>query len=283
MFLGNPAALNLIHQLLQKKKLPHLLISGPSGHGKNTLAYYAAKEAKKRLIEVNAQSIEDHNDVFALLKENNSIVFLDEVHGLSRKLQESLYPILDGHEFYNRITGRGSQQIITQERIPSISMIFATTRADKINEALKRRTFHIELHPYSPRELLDMARYFSFYTDERILSKLVEYSRGTPGRLRQLAELIRDEMNPYETLCSFIKNMELYPFGLTRTEVQLLKELREPQSLKTISFKLGLAEEVILEEHEPYLRRLGFIDTCQQGRFLTDRGRSYITSSAPGP
>lgn len=275
-FIGNSTAKNLLERLAQS--ISHVLLVGPSGHGKNTLVERAARN----LVAVKATAIQDHNALYACFKRcsTNSTLFIDEIHSLKKDLQESLYDVLDTGQF-NRITGRGSQKSYENIPLPKFSIFAATTKEHELLPPLKNRFIIVRLQTYSFPELVEMAR-SKIKAEPEVPMILAEHCRGVPRVLDTLCNMfIKFNFQNSNDAFELIKMLGIFPQGLTNTEVEILKILKNPQSLNSLAARMNLEEEVIKEEHEPFLIYKGLIERSKNGRELTRLGKEYLEKIEP--
>ena len=272
-FIGNSAAKNLIERLAASE-LPHVLLVGPTGHGKTSLVSYT----KRRVVTVNGTAIEDRNDLYACLKSVNEkdILFIDEAHRLKANIQESLYDVLDQFKFH-RINGRGLHKAYDEIQLPKFSVFAGTTKEHELLQPLKNRMLIIRLTSYSFLELTEMARQ-RVNADPEVPMILAEHCRGTPRILDKLCAMFNNfKFQTAIHAFELVKMLNIFPQGLTNTEVEILKCLKNNQlSLNSLAAKLNLEEDVIKEEHEPYLVQKGLIERSRHGRELAKPGAEYL-------
>lgn len=276
MFIGNQKAIDLLQRL--DPNYPHILLTGPSGHGKSTLAKKIGEN--KHFIQINANAIQDNNDLYACLKQiqEHSFLFIDEIHSLKTKIQESLYEAMESFIF-QRINGRGSNKSFESISLQNFTLIGATDRENKLNTPLKNRFLIIRLQPYSYHELVRLAINNGCPND--IASVLAHHCRGTPRTLINLCKLY---LQTKTTIRELLALLDIYPLGLTKTEVDILTILTTgPKSLNSIAAKLSLPEDVIQEEHETYLIQNTLIERNKIGREITNRGQEYLRRVFPQP
>lgn len=277
MFIGNENAKNVLAKF--GNSIPHFLIVGPSGHGKTSLVKLATKT--KRLIQTSANAIDDHNDMFAFLKQanENDVVFIDEIHSLNHKLQESLYELMESNIF-QRISGRGQQKTFENIHLPKFTIAGTTTKEHKLNQPLKNRFLSIHIQPYSHEDLVKIATLNLNSNDFEIPLIIAQHSRNTPRTVVKLCRAVTStNCKTKNDVLDLLRSLEIYPEGLTNTEIRILKILQtSPASLSSLSAKLMLEEDLVQEEHEPFLIQNSFIERNKNGREITKKGIQYLQS-----
>lgn len=268
IFIGNEKARNLLKAFANAKQIPHFLIVGPYGHGKTSLVRMVCSN----LVEINANMLKDHNDLLAVLR--NPFVFIDEIHSLSNGLQEALYSALDSYIF-PRISGRGKDKIVENIKLNPFTLAAATTKENKLTDPLKNRFLTIHLQPYSLPDLFEIAKQA---VPEKIAYIFAQHARNTPRTVIKLCQAFRSlNLSTKRHALSLLEHLNIYQEGLTATELRILKILEhDPMSLTSISAKLMLDEDVVEEEHEPFLIKKEFIIKNKNGRAITQKGLTYL-------
>jgi len=270
--IGNANAVAQIREAIDAAKaqgiqLPHMLLFGPPGMGKTTIAKITATSIGGRFFETTASTLETQQDVFVIFAEMNearvatgyaSTIFVDEIHMLGQARgrlsvdMESIYPLLEDWQFHHSLMGKsfpgrldGKPQTLTPltATLPvwPFTCIGATTEPGMLSQAMLRRfLIHIELQPYSEEDiikiLLGSARRMSYAMDEAAGVELAKYARRNPGRCLQLLTSARNRIvaqqgpdgNITEDIArEVIERMGLYPLGLTETDVKVLRVLSD--------------------------------------------------------
>lgn len=280
----------------QGKPLGHILLVGPPGTGKTTIAEVIANEVGGRLIKTEGKSLDTEKAVRLLLAglQDGDIVFVDEVHGIPRKVQDSLLIPLESNEMEIR-TKSGPQRV----GLPRWTMIAATTLPQKLDPALKRRLpnkFSLKL--LSADDLVPIATGMAEsmgleYTDGA-MRMLAEMGHGTPGitknmldsaenamlRMRETGE--KSDSVVDEDVVRFMREKTGRDhMGLDANQRIILETLeRSPvgrrTSLNALSDVTGLDRSAIESSYEPLLRRFGLIRTGHGGREITEKGRAHL-------
>lgn len=268
--------------------MDHILLYGPPGLGKTTMAYIIANEMDANLKYVSGPNIEKPGDIAAVLSgiQDRDVVFIDEIHRINPVCEEALYSAME--DGFIMITigsndGQGKQVRLT---LPSFTLIGATTRAGMLSKPLQDRFGIVrKLEYYRPEELARIvmataAKYEISLTQDQALD-IAKRSRGTPrianncaARVRDMAYAKYDGMVEDSTVTEALNLAGISENGLTEEDYQLIDSLspQKPVGLQTLSCILGEAEDTITEVLEPYLIMQGYIEKTPRGRILTDKG-----------
>ncbi|HEY8098615.1 MAG TPA: Holliday junction branch migration DNA helicase RuvB [Methylobacter sp.] len=268
--------------------LDHLLISGPPGLGKTTMAAIVAAELGANLVVVNAPSIKTKGELASLLASLNEgdILFLDEIHSLNPKVEEILYPAT---EDYKLEVVAGNKAITI--KLKPFTLIGATTRAGMLQRPMRDRFGIVaEMKPYSVSELvdivLDSSRKLGVSCSRSAADEIAARSHGTPRLANRLLRRVQDTVDAYGR--SGILTGEVYEtcerigidnFGLdssTRGYLQILCDKGQPLALSSVVALTGESKDLVEEVIEPVLMRLGLIEKTPKGRVVTAKGRQHI-------
>jgi holliday junction DNA helicase RuvB len=309
-FIGQKAARRILAVLIAAAKkrgepVPHLLLSGPAGLGKTTLARIVASEMSGRLIEVVGSAVKNPADMAQHLVglKSHDVLFVDEVHALGRRNEEILYGAMeDGivmsdqagfNDLMKQIGVRGEKSR-TAHQLPPFTMIAATTMAGLCSAPLRSRFRQIlELQPYTEDELQTIARSagakLGFEMDPEIALEIARRSRGTARIAVNNLLWVRDVVQgdggvPTMELLNLAFDMKgIDARGLTNTDREYLRRLIDADDavgLETLATALGESVETLTESIEPFLLRQGLINRTQRGRTATEKARALFEELA---
>ena len=279
--------------------LDHVLLAGPPGLGKTSLAQIVRNELGVGIRQVAGPGLE-RKDIAAILTslEPRDVLFVDEIHRMSRAAEEILYPALEDFRL-DIVVGQGPAARTLQLDLPPFTLIGATTRTGLLTTPLRDRfglTFRLDL--YAPVELAAIVRRSARILAVEIADDAAELvaarSRGTPRianrilrRVRDVAEVRHEGSVTTAVAEEALTLLEVDGVGLERFDRELLRCIVErfgggPVGVSTLAVSLGEEAETLEDVYEPYLLQLGFLQRTPRGRIVTELGRAHL-GSLPEP
>jgi Holliday junction DNA helicase RuvB len=305
-FVGQPAlkeqlAVSVQAASARDEALDHVLLAGPPGLGKTSLAQIVAAELKVPFVQTAGPALERKADVAAFLSalEPRSVFFVDEIHRLPRAVEETFYPAMEDGQLPITV-GQGAGARVVTIDLPPFTLVGATTRAGLLTTPLRDR-FGIQhrLEHYGADDLARIVRRSSKLLDVDVDDEgaraIASRSRGTPRVANRLLKRVRDFAEvrgtgrvTAEVAGAALDMLEVDDAGLDRLDREILRAVCEkfgggPVGLSTLAIAVGEEADTIEDVYEPYLLQCGFLERTPRGRAATKRAWAHIGLEAPTP
>ena len=280
--------------LQRSEALDHVLIFGPPGLGKTTLAYIIANEMQTDVVQTSGPILERQGDVAALLTrlQKGSVLFIDEIHRLNPVVEEVLYPAMEDYKI-DIMIGQGPAAKSIQLELQPFTLVGATTRTGLLTSPLRDRFGIVQrLDYYGMEEITDVirrsAKILNIQSDEQGVESIAERSRGTPRianrllrRVRDYAQIEGNGLIDQPTARDALDMLEVDALGLDVLDRKYLQVLVEhfqggPTGVETLSAAISEERSTIEDTIEPYLLQQGFIQRTSRGRTATPKAGKHL-------
>lgn len=283
----------------RREPLEHLLLYGPPGLGKTTLAHVIANEMGCEIRVTSGPAIERAGDLASILTnlKDHDILFIDEVHRLSKVVEETLYPAMEEYSL-DIVLGKGPSARTLRLELPRFTIIGATTRIGLLSSPLRDRFGAIHRIDYYDEAEIEEILVRSASILEIVLEKeasweLAKTSRGTPRvanrllrRVRDYAQVHADDQLTPEVVKKALEMLEVDKLGLDKTDRRILEAIIKkhdggPVGIETIAATISEDVQTLLDVHEPFLMQIGFLQRTLRGRVATRAAYEHLKLPIP--
>lgn len=280
--------------LKRKQAMDHILLSGPPGLGKTSLAMIIANELQSELHVISGPAIEKKGDLAAVLTniQERDVLFIDEIHRMHISIEEILYSAMEDYRL-DILVGQGASARTMQIDLVPFTLIGATTRSGLLSNPLRDRFLaHLHFDYYTPEELaiiiLNNSKKMNLTLHDEAKNEIAKRSRGTPRIANRILRRVRDfsiiEGHEIVTLSDVHKGLKLLDIdslGLDSMDRKILKVIKEfynngPVGIDALCATLGEDKQTVEEVYEPYLLKEGLLVRSPRGRMLTDKAIKHM-------